>query len=459
MEAYLGVDVGTGSVRCAAFDRAGKMYGTPSSVDIKLHSPRDNFYQQSSDDIWRGVCTVVNRVLTGNNFTVMGIGFDATCSLVNLDKDFKGVSVDPENPDSEWDVILWMDHRAQAETDILNSKPAKAHRYVGGKFSPEMELPKLMWLKRHLPDRWNKIKYSFDLVDFLTFRATGDFTRSVCTLVCKWGWIPADDATGDWESEIINLTGLSELRELTVGETKFPGSPVGAGLSAKSGVELNLPVGTSIGTGLIDAHAGALGVLKTKTKNSESSNRMAIIAGTSCCHMFLVGSENVVPGVWGPYRHAILSNQYLLEGGQTTAGATIDWLLKFTGKKFEDFESDIGEVSARQQKNDLIVVTDFHGNRSPLADPTIKGSISGLGIETNPSDIFIGIMQGLALGTRHITDKIEQECKVTIDELVLTGGLAKSAIFRKINADVNQVNISEIIWMSRKNSKHFLLLI
>ena len=79
-----------------------------------------------------------------------------------------------------------MDHRAKSETEILNSKPTFAHKYVGGKFSPEMELPKLMWLKKNLPDRWRKIKNCFDLADFLTFKCTGELTYSTCTLTCKW---------------------------------------------------------------------------------------------------------------------------------------------------------------------------------------------------------------------------------------------------------------------------------
>ena len=440
MEAYLGVDVGTGSVRCAAFDREGNMLGQPATREIKLNSPCDNYYQQSSTDIWHAVSKVITEVIQQGGINVLGIGFDATCSLVNIDQEGNGISIDPTDPSSEWDVILWMDHRSQIETDLLNSKPCKAHSYVGRKFSPEMELPKLMWIKRHMPDRWNRIAHSFDLVDFLTYKCTGNTARSVCTLVCKWGWIPSDNGGGDWEEDIIELTGLTELRNITTGEVMFPGSSIGSGLTEQAARKLGLRPGTPVGAGLIDAHAGALGILQTTTAEaSPGQNRMAIIAGTSCCHMFLLDKERLVPGVWGPYRHALLPHRFLLEGGQTTAGATLDWLQRFTGKTFTELETSVGDIAALDEKNDLTVVTDFHGNRSPLADPSIKGSISGLTIATDPADVFVAIMQGLAMGTRHITERIQHECNLTIGELVLTGGLAKSKLFQKINANVNQV--------------------
>ena len=114
MEVYFGVDVGTGSVRSAAFDRSGNLVGKPAICDIATHAPRPNFYQQSSRDIWEAVCTTVRQVAASfgpeNEWIVGGIGFDATCSLVLIGRDGNGISVDPDSDESEWDVILWMVH-------------------------------------------------------------------------------------------------------------------------------------------------------------------------------------------------------------------------------------------------------------------------------------------------------------------------------------------------------------
>lgn len=70
-----------------------------------------------------------------------------------------------------------MDHRASEEADYINSFNHSILRYVGGKVSLEMEIPKLLWLKKNQKDNWHKYRYFFDLPDFLTWKATGAESR------------------------------------------------------------------------------------------------------------------------------------------------------------------------------------------------------------------------------------------------------------------------------------------
>lgn len=107
------------------------------------------------------------------------MGFDATCSLAVVDAYGHPVTVSLSR-DPERNVILWQDHRAVGEAEEINSHlpPHPVLRYVGGKISPEMEPPKLLWLKRHLPEVcWRKAAHFFDLADYLTYRATGATSR------------------------------------------------------------------------------------------------------------------------------------------------------------------------------------------------------------------------------------------------------------------------------------------
>ncbi|MEI2514598.1 hypothetical protein V8941_16655, partial [Acinetobacter soli] len=78
------------------------------------------------------------------------IGFDATCSLVVLNKAGRPLTVSPSG-DSARNVVVWMDHRAMVETEFVNATGDRVLRYVGGAISPEMEIPKILWLKRYLP--------------------------------------------------------------------------------------------------------------------------------------------------------------------------------------------------------------------------------------------------------------------------------------------------------------------
>ena len=127
-----------------------------------------------------------------------------------------------------------MDHRAIDETRAINQTGHAALRYVGGGVSPEMEMPKLLWLKRHLPATFAGAGQFFDLVDFLTFRATGDAARSICTVTCKWNYLAHE---GGWSDDYLAAIGMPELADggyARIGATMLePGAPVGGGLTAE----------------------------------------------------------------------------------------------------------------------------------------------------------------------------------------------------------------------------------
>lgn len=78
-----------------------------------------------------------------------------------------------------------MDHRAILQAQLINEINPDVLQFVGGKISPEMQTPKLMWLKKNLNTTWSKAKYFFDLVDFLTWKATGDDSRYIFKLKLK----------------------------------------------------------------------------------------------------------------------------------------------------------------------------------------------------------------------------------------------------------------------------------
>ena len=105
-------------------------------------------------------------------------------------------------------------------------RPCACSTIVGGVMSPEMETPKLMWLKRNLPGTLGRSRLFFDLTDFLTWKATGSLARSQCTLTCKWTYL-AHEETG-WQRDFFETVGLGDLFEH--GNLPERASPVGADL-------------------------------------------------------------------------------------------------------------------------------------------------------------------------------------------------------------------------------------
>ncbi len=461
---YIGVDVGTGSARAGVFDASGKMLGT-AQHPIKMWRPRPEFAQQSSDDIWAAVCRSVRDALAQADVgadAVGGIGFDATCSLVVLDENDKPVSVSPTG-DRKQNVIVWMDHRAIGEASEINNLGHDVLRYVGGVISPEMQTPKLLWLKRHLPDAWAKAARFFDLPDYLTYRATGDDTRSLCSTVCKWTYLGHEER---WDETYFTRIGLEDLASdgfARIGKRVRPmGEPVGTGVSKKAASELGVAEKTAVAVSIIDAHAGGLGLLGMAVDGRASTpdlleTRLALIGGTSSCHMAVNRKALFVPGIWGPYRSAMIPGMWLTEGGQSATGSLIDHMIRShpAGERLEAeakrqdstvyrLLNDRLDALARDAAfpalltRDIHVLPYFHGNRSPRADATLRGMISGLTLDDTADNlalIYLATVQAVAYGTRHIIEAMNAAGH-RIDTVVACGGGTKNPVFIREHADI-----------------------
>jgi FGGY-family pentulose kinase len=460
---YLGVDVGTGSVRAALFDGRGAMRGT-ATHPIRTERPQEDFVEQSSDDIWAACGAAVRGALASSGATpdsVAGIGFDATCSLVALDAGDRPVTVSPTGDDT-WNVVVWMDHRATPLVARINETRHEVLRYVGGVVSPEMQTPKLLWLKEHLPETWRRAARFLDLPDFLVYRATGADVRSLCTTVCKWTYL-GHDGRG-WQRDYFERIGLGDLAAegfARIGTNVRPMGERAGTLTARSASELGLAAGTPAAVAIIDAHAGGLGTLGAELDGIPVTpevleSRLALIGGTSSCHMAVAREARFVPGVWGPYFSAMVPGMWLAEGGQSATGALIDHVI-FTHARGAELATEahargttayalLNEHLASLAReapfpaalaHDLHVLPDHHGNRSPRADPTLRGMISGLKLTDSLDSlalVYLATVQAIAHGTRHILDALRAQ-GYAIDTLLACGGGTKNEVFLREHAD------------------------
>ena len=430
-EAYIGVDVGTLSARVGVFDSAGRLIASARRPFAVWRDPGD-IVEQSSDDIWSAVTSAVREAVAASDLppgAVRGMGFDATCSLVVLDRDARPLSVSPTDA-SERDVIVWMDHRAADDAERINAGRHEALRYLGGKISPEMHAPKLAWLARCKPETIAKAGHFFDLTDFLSFRATGSLTRSACPAACKFGYLAHEKR---WPDEFFDSIGLGFLKDdhhARIGSAAvWPGAPLGRGLTAEAAAAMALRPGTPVGAGLVDAHAGAAGTLGARAGGAQVDprRRLALILGTSSSCMALSDEPRFVGGIWGPHFGALTAGQWLIDGGQSAFGGAIDHLLRLH-PAFAELSSRAGaqalhalekEIVARAGglsqaaliAEDLHVLPDFIGNRSPLADAGARGGVMGMDLRedaTSLQELYVAGLCGLAYGLADIVRKLEQ---------------------------------------------------
>lgn len=490
----LAVDVGTRSVRAALFAvKSGERVGDIATESIAIHRPAPGMYEQSSTEIWRAVmaaCSACTRRVQGVD--VVALGFDATCSLVVG----PGLSVSPDTPDlavggppppgDVHDVILWLCHRAREEATEVNETRHAALRTVGGQVSPEMQMGKLLWLKRHRPNTFSRALHFFDLADWLVARALGRDgaesasaplpPRSACTLRCKWNYGGDGAAGSGWDDGFLRQVGLAELCDGGHGriggaEAQPLGSAAGA-LCAEAAAALGgLRAGIPVSAGAIDAHAGSIGCLGA-TPSLEGA--AAIIGGTSTCVMALSRAPRFVRGLWGPYQDASVPGFSLLEGGQSASGELVEHVLGSHAASAElrsehglpadapvsaiaplveqrlralARERGLGADASRLALlcGALHFYPDISGNRSPLADAQMCAAAVGLTLADASVDglarLHLSVLLALCYQLRHILAAIDGatgaggERAPAVRTLVCSGGLASSALFRTLLAD------------------------
>ncbi|WVQ98038.1 hypothetical protein IAU59_005160 [Kwoniella sp. CBS 9459] len=506
MEYFIGFDVGTGSGRACLVDRNGKLIAEHSEATLTHRSPTDHrIFEQSTTNIWASLSKCCKTILQSSGIDpsqVKGVGFDATCSLAVVDRSGRPVSVsrtgateEHENDsnlgkEGEWNVILWADHRAEEEAEKINATGEGVLGFVGKTMSLEMEIPKTLWLSKHMPQDKFKECMFFDLPDWLTYNATTSLARSTCSLACKCSYVPPgakmvhecdggkEEISKDgWSARFFNKIGLENLVKDDFdqlggipgknGLILTAGQPVGKGLSKAAAESLGLVEGTAVGSGVIDAYAGWIGTVaaaagegQAKPTLEDASARLAAIAGTSTCHI----AQSADGILWGPYRDAVFPGLWMNEGGQSSTGQLIDFtmqthpaypklveLSKKTGKstfellgdRLEEMQKDKGALTLTHLTKDLHFYPDLHGNRSPLADPRMKGMITGLTLDDSLSDLaakFNVTLEAIALQTRHIVDEMNAKGH-KIDSIYMSGSQAKNGPLMRLLATVLQMPI------------------
>lgn len=440
------VDVGSTRARAAVFGADGQRLAR-AEHPFATNRPLPDHAEHASDEVWTAVCTAVREAVTGSGRPAAefaGIAFDATCSLVLLDAAGRPVTASITGED-RWNVVVWSDHRAVAEAAEVSATGHRAVGYVGGAVSPEMQLPKLLWIKRNLPGSWERLALALDLTDFLTLRASGRAAASSCTVTCKWTYL-AHEVQG-WQQDLFDQVGLGDLpRRAGLPERPLPAGAVAGTLTEEAARALGLHTGCTVGVGLIDAHAGGVGLVGHLGADA-FDRTVAVIAGTSTCHMALSRGPRHVPGVWGPYLDAMVPGYWLNEGGQSATGALLHHVLD-THAQGARLGADRHQVVTWRAEEllaaegpgfagRLLVLPDFNGNRSPLADPHLRGVAHGLSLDGSFDALvrlYYACAVGIVLGTRHVLDALD-EGGYEIERLYLTGGHLDSSLLVRLYAD------------------------
>ncbi len=295
-EAFIGVDVGTGSARAGVFDgrrpaarqrprgrsRSGAKPAKSSNIPPPTSGrpPARPFARRSSG---RDVEPRFGRGARLRRHLLAGRARRRRAARCR-----SGRSGDPDR-----DTIVWMDHRAVAEAAEINAGGHEVLRYVGGAISPEMQSPKLLWLARHLP-RHLCAAGAFSRSDRLPHLSRDRLARAL-RLHGRPANGPISAHERRWSRDFFESVGLGALGGGRLSRASAPRSSSRArrsarGLTREAAAAMGLRAGVPVGAGLIDAHAGAFGTIGGAFGADAQPirrSRLALILGTSACCMAL----------------------------------------------------------------------------------------------------------------------------------------------------------------------------
>jgi FGGY-family pentulose kinase len=424
----LGLDVGTQSLRAALVDLQGRTVAF-GVAEIETTYPHPTWAEQQPLSWWSAAIKAVGLALSQGNVTpeqIIGIGLDCTaCTVVAATEDGE-----PLRP-----ALLWMDQRAFKEAALINETNDPVLRFVSGRVSPEWMLPKALWLKRNERAIYARTGKLVECTDWMMHRLTDEWALSLNHVAVKWNYVRPE---GGWPVKLLAAIDLGDLLE------KWPGRivPLGRGearLSSRAASELGLRAGIPVAQGGVDAYLGMLGMGATRDGD------VAVIVGSSTCHLAQSRDGVFGSGAGGCYPDATVEGLYTIEAGQTATGSILDWYRRHFART-QQIEADRRNVPVFQVLDELaaavapgaeglLVRDDWQGNRSPYKNPQARGCIAGLSLAHGPGHIVRGIYEATACGTRHILEDIGAH-GLRVERIFLGGGGARSALWLQIHADL-----------------------
>jgi ribulose kinase len=197
--------------------------------------------------------------------------------------------------------------------------------------------------------------------------------------------------------------------------------------------------GTPVAQGGIDAYLGMLGM------GAVADGHLAMVIGSSTCHLAMSGTPLLGSGMLGCYPDAVVEGLFTLEGGQTATGSILNWYRQhFAGNEAAEADRtgrsvyellDARAASVGPGSDGVVCLDYWQGNRCPRKDPRARGALWGLTLAHGPGHVFRSIYEATAFGSRHILEDLNDH-GFSLHRLVAGGGGAKSRLWLQIHADV-----------------------
>lgn len=433
-------DLGTSGNKATLFTTGGEMVKN-MVVSYDTHYFNGNWAEQNPDDWWDAVCAGSRQLLEGlDPREVAAVSFSGQM-MGCLCVDAEGKPLRPH--------IIWADMRANAEGNLLADKIGAWEFYhtVGHRASASYSLAKLMWVKKHEPEVFGQTHKVLNAKDYIVYKMTGRFLTDYSDAS---GTNAFDLNRYEWSVPILDAAEIDPALFPQAHESVY----VAGGMSAQAAQECGMVAGTPVVIGAGDGIAACVGAGSVRegiTYNCLGSSSW--IAATT--------KEPVYDDKMRTFNWAhMIKGMVSPCGTMQAAGASYAWMkqelcqyeslvAKQEGKSVYDMiNAQISSSSVGA--NGILYLPYLLGERSPHWNPNAKGAFIGLKMENTHADMLRSVVEGVGLNLKLILDILKSQ--ISIPEVLVMGGLAKSEKILQILADVFGVDVLPLNYMEEASS-------
>jgi xylulokinase len=412
---FLGIDIGTSSSKAVLVAAEGTITAIASRPH-QMSLPRPGWAEVDAEAVWWNDVVALSRELAGRlddahriaGVCVNGVG---PC-LLPCDADVR-----PLRPA----ILYGIDSRAGAEIDELTSTfgADAIFAHCGKALSSQAVGPKLLWLRRHEPQVWERTAGWYNSSSFAVARLTGEYvldhnTASQCDPlydITRGAW---DD---DWARQVAPGVSLPRLA--------WPGDIIGR-VTPAAAAQTGLPVGTPVAAGTVDAWAEAFSV------GVRQPGDLMLMYGSTMFLVQVLGSFQAHPMLWTTA--GVEPGTLTLAAGMATSGSLTGWIQELTGVSFTDL---VIEAAATPPGADgLVVLPYFAGERTPHFNPRARGVIAGLTLRHRRGHLFRAAYEGIAYAMRQILEITDAAGGGPAKRIVAVGGGTQGGLWTQIVTDV-----------------------
>ncbi|HWQ46451.1 MAG TPA: FGGY family carbohydrate kinase [Longilinea sp.] len=423
MDVVIGLDIGTSSVKAAAYDLFGRELTTAFSP-MRVITPNQGWAEQEPDEWWRAVCICLSKVVKSiKDIHPLAIGLSGQCpGHVLVGKDGKPMG----------SAIIWRDARAQAEAQWIteNISSEEALRWTGTSFLGEATMPpaRLLWLSKFRSMEWEQARYLFQPKDFIAFLLTGEAATDLHSAYSLY-----NIQKGEYDRQYFSrLNTRVEIMPPVFKPTHILGQ-VNSEAAALTGV----PEGTQVVIGTIDAYCDCLagGVILPGVAVD--------VAGTS--EIVALGTHNSAEGE-GVFHATIGEEGHFLIGPTQAGGDTLRWFSQgffpeITGSQFPAVIEQAAR-SIQPGADGVVFLPYLNGERAPIWDADATACFIGMSLANNRNTFARAVYEGVAYVVRHIVEISSRVSGTEVEKLVVCGGGANSGFWNQIKADVTGITVA-----------------